>query len=305
MSVPVATTQTESLVRGSTARINGKILDDGGESCQARFRWRKKLPTTFYALLDGELYLDGYNYNTVHNAASASAYYSTDDKVAADNSYYPEVNGLYLVIRGVFQFDTSIIPDSRTIASAELWLWAKIKDEDNSGQATTHIVDGSVVEDSPVVADYGDLLGKVTSGGSVAYGDVVDGDYTKISLNATGLSWISKGGRTKLSVRAAGDVGGNWPTGKNYIDWYSTEKGEDYRPQLVMVYEDDGWVETDWQDGLGTNDTFYEDLTGLTPNTEYEFQAQAKNESGEGDWSGSEYFTTAILVGPFPTHRNG
>jgi len=304
MSVPVATTQTESLVRTSTARINGKILDDGGESCQARFRWRKKLPTIFYPLLDGELHLMSPNYNSVHNAASASTYDSTSNTVSGDNTYYSEPSYLYLVARGVFQFDTSIIPDSRTIASAELWLWAKIKDEDNSGQATTHIVDGSVVEDSPVVADYGDLLGKVASGGSVTYGDVVDGDYTKISLNATGLSWISKGGRTKLSVRAAGDVDGNQPTGKNYIEWYSTEKGEDYRPQLVIVYEDDGWVETDWQDGLGTNDTFYEDLTGLTPNAEYEFQAQAKNESGEGEWSTSATFRTAIYTSPLPAHRN-
>lgn len=52
------------------------------------------------------------------------------------------------------------------------------------------------------------------------------------------------------------------------------------------------WTETDWQNTLETDDTFYDELTGLTTETEYEFQAQARNDEGEGDWSSLGYFDT-------------
>jgi len=39
--VPTAITQAASNIEDTTARINGKISDDGGESCEARFRWKK------------------------------------------------------------------------------------------------------------------------------------------------------------------------------------------------------------------------------------------------------------------------
>jgi len=39
--VPTAITQAASNIEATTARINSKISDDGGASCEARFRWRK------------------------------------------------------------------------------------------------------------------------------------------------------------------------------------------------------------------------------------------------------------------------
>lgn len=42
VAVPTAITQTESNVTSNSARINGKISDDGGAVCDTRFRWRKK-----------------------------------------------------------------------------------------------------------------------------------------------------------------------------------------------------------------------------------------------------------------------
>lgn len=52
------------------------------------------------------------------------------------------------------------------------------------------------------------------------------------------------------------------------------------------------WTVTEWQNTLETDDTYYEDLVGLEPDIEYDFQTQAKNDAGEGDWSSSEYFDT-------------
>ena len=38
--LPTAITQAASNIEGTSARINGKISDDGGATCEARFRWR-------------------------------------------------------------------------------------------------------------------------------------------------------------------------------------------------------------------------------------------------------------------------
>jgi len=68
------------------------------------------------------------------------------------------------------------------------------------------------------------------------------------------------------------------------VDWGTTE----------------GWSTSEWQNTLETEDEYYEDLTELDPDTEYEFQTQAKNSAGEGEWSASAYFET--LAGQ-PTMR--
>lgn len=59
-----------------------------------------------------------------------------------------------------------------------------------------------------------------------------------------------------------------------------------------LKHESEGWVETEWQNTLETDDTYYEDLSNLEPGTDYEYQTKAKNTVGEGEWSTSEDFTT-------------
>jgi hypothetical protein len=50
-------------------------------------------------------------------------------------------------------------------------------------------------------------------GGSVASSGVLGGNWTKIDLNATGLTWIQKGAgnKTKLCVRISRDIAGEAP----------------------------------------------------------------------------------------------
>jgi hypothetical protein len=42
MGMPTGITQTATNIGNTTTRINGKISDDGGETCEARFRYRRK-----------------------------------------------------------------------------------------------------------------------------------------------------------------------------------------------------------------------------------------------------------------------
>ena len=66
------------------------------------------------------------------------------------------------------------------------------------------------------------------------------------------------------------------------------------------------WIITEWDDNNGdryfTDDPFSAIITRLNSNQIYEYQAQAENNDGEGEWSSSEYFTTLQVVGPFPSY---
>jgi len=55
--VPTAIPQAASNLEATAARINGKISDDGGESCEARFRW-----SPIEELIEQQLDYDGYGH---------------------------------------------------------------------------------------------------------------------------------------------------------------------------------------------------------------------------------------------------
>lgn len=85
--------------------------------------------------------------------------------------------------------------------------------------------------------------------------------------------------RISNTTRSAAWIKATYETSRdNLLDW-GTE-------------ENDPWTYTSWQNSLETGDTFYEDITGLDPVTEYAYQAQARNDAGESNWTASAYFTT-------------
>jgi len=55
---------------------------------------------------------------------------------------------------------------------------------------------------------------------------------------------------------------------------------------------DSSWVTTDWKGSLSDDDVFSKSISGLDPDKEYGFQAQAKNEIGESEWGEELHFTT-------------
>lgn len=58
----------------------------------------------------------------------------------------------------------------------------------------------------------------------------------------------------------------------------------------------DDWTETDWQAAATTGTSFSQEITELTPETEYEFQAQARNLVGSSAWTASAEFETLELI---------
>lgn len=71
MAVPTAVTQAANPIGDTTARLWGKISNDGGKDCQARFRWIPKKATatdaaevTGFAYCHGFVYYNGYLYGS-------------------------------------------------------------------------------------------------------------------------------------------------------------------------------------------------------------------------------------------------
>lgn len=78
--------------------------------------------------------------------------------------------------------------------------------------------------------------------------------------------------------------------------WDNPAAGTDNSKAAIFFVLSLLWTETEWQNTLETDDEYYEDLTELDENTEYEYQTQAKNSAGEGDWTASAYFTTLLII---------
>jgi len=264
--VPTAIRQAATNVGGTTARINGKISDDGGESCEARFRWRP---------LEAEALYEHYN------TGDDDVLYAHDDLWQAHTITPLESHKIKLVKLKLYR---TLSPGTITVS---------IKATDGSGHPTGE-----------------DLCSGTTNGNTLTTD--TDGEWREITLG-DGYN-LSEGTKYAIVVRALdGD-------GSNHVGWrldgssptytggnaeYSIDGGSNWLSNNTrdFMFEELGvgeWVITEWQNTLETNDEYYEDLTELDSGTEYEFQTQAKNSAGEGEWSDSEEFET--LVGQ-PTMR--
>jgi hypothetical protein len=200
---------------------------------------------TFYATGS-----DGWNYPTasspysaVHNAANAATQYTNGDYLSLENDLYA---GIYYVCRAYLYFDTSALPDGAVISAATLSLYGSTHNnangylETDAGHADIGIVQG--VQDEPLtLGDFGDELNYTTLGHN-SYFDVSVGwncsSYHDIPFNATGIGWINKTGTTKLCVKCKGDIINAAPSGLNYTQFCSNEKGSGYQPKLVVTYSE-------------------------------------------------------------------
>jgi hypothetical protein len=83
-----------------------------------------------------------------------------------------------------------------------------------------------------VVGDYA-IANYTGSGGTFGTASFVIG-MNKLTLNATGLTWINLTGTTKLLLVSSRDVAVTTPTGEETVWIYSNDQGTIYRPQLVV-----------------------------------------------------------------------
>jgi len=180
-------------------------------------------------------------YAAVHDAAEAGSVRAGEVMEYVSNYIYwsPQY---YEISRAFLFFDTSPLGATAVISAASLSLRGAGGSEGDADYSDVCLVEG-VQGDPIVVANYGDELSKTAYGVDAPWTfPIATGDYTAKSLNATGLGWISKTGTTKFCLRLNSDISNSTPTGENYSGVYMSEKGNGYKPKLVVTYSVSAFV---------------------------------------------------------------
>lgn len=115
------------------------------------------------------------------------------------------------IYRGFCLFDTSIIGSGSTIASATFqpYIFTTTNPSDATTRRDIHLAAASPVSDTTIASsDFSNV--STTSFGSLAWTSIVL-NYNTITLNASGLSAISKTGITKFSLQTSADLSNSAP----------------------------------------------------------------------------------------------
>jgi hypothetical protein len=244
LGLPVAITQTESNVEQTTATINGRISDDGGESCEARFRYRpiyveeQTAGTLTDLLYTGDFTRGGQKLTISGRTVTKLAFYL---KKAGSPT-------------GDITFTIRKVSDDSIIASK---VWG------DASALTTSWAWAEKELDTPVYVNEEVRILVEFAGGNIS------------NCIATHSGWAEK-------------------ADENFSKWQTTYTEYPTEDNYYRYYYG-AWITTDWQNTLETDNTYHEDLTDLGIGTEYEYQTQAKNSVGEGEWSSSETFTTKVI----------
>lgn len=184
---------------------------------------------------DGFLYYTDAVYATAHDAANAETLDSTSAYLRLGQSKPSS----YYLFRSYLYFDTSALPDSGTISAANLSLYGK--NDLSTTDFNIVVQDGQPTypHDPLQVGDW-DYTKYSGAGSAFSTAWFSTAGYNNISLTAAGLTYISVSGTTKLCIRSSRDISDTAPTGSEYVDIYSYEKGAGYRPTLYVTYSSSG-----------------------------------------------------------------
>lgn len=148
-----------------------------------------------------------------------------------------------MIDRACILFDTSIIPASAVILSAELRVYGDLK---YNGFTATDFKVGicaswPLSNTDIVLADYNNIGITTVSDTLIWYADWIVGGWNEFPFSTAGLAAIIKGGITKLGMREAHyDMANHAPTWQNnkycQMRAYSVEKVGDYHPRLHVVW---------------------------------------------------------------------
>lgn len=145
--------------------------------------------------------------------------------------------------RGVFLFDTSLIPDNACIQSANISLYGFNKGSTYAVWETNMY--GYIIESSPnsdtslSINDYSNFSFTALSNGILYSGWNTSG-YNIFNLNSTGLNLINVSGISKFGIMSyydLNDISPTWISGKYiYMSSYFSDKGDGYEPILSVTF---------------------------------------------------------------------
>ncbi|MGA2669952.1 MAG: DNRLRE domain-containing protein [Dehalococcoidia bacterium] len=281
---PVGITQPASNIVPTTATINGKISDDGGANCEGRFRYRENVLLTIQPATK-DTYLQSSAPDTNYGSGTGVTIYDYSSNTR----------------RGLLEFLITSIPTGAIIESAKLDLYYASYYNYNPVGKTVWAYRGTRADWVELEATWNSY--KTSTAWTTAGGDYTATDGVSVAMPAS-YGWVEWDITNQVLYAQTNSVpvevlvkfsAENQTTNRTSLDFYSSDYATaSYRPKLIIKY----WIPTDWDNNGGsyyrTNATFLSNLTSLVAVTEYEYQVQAKNSAGEGIWSSSAYFTTAL-----------
>lgn len=144
--------------------------------------------------------------------------------------------------RGFTLFDSSGLPDVCGITASTYSLYGQSENH-ALGSPDINVYSSNPASNTEIVADDHDTLGDTPyCDTAIGYASWTTSGYNDFILNATGIAAVSKTSITKFGVReATHDVGGSEPTWSEsaymWIQAWSADKGNGYKPKLVVTYE--------------------------------------------------------------------
>lgn len=155
---------------------------------------------------------------TQRAAATGAVAYKGDSSNPVEfglGSYLWQTGYLYIQ-RGFFPFDTSTLPDADIISAASLNIYCSyvVNDFPTDPAEWIGVTESTQASTSDLTTADFDCV-SFTDGGHAATSGFAESQYNSISLNATGIGWISKTGYSKL----AGIFGQDSTNNTDYIQW--------------------------------------------------------------------------------------
>jgi len=280
---PEAECQAASNIGSTTARLNGIITDDKGNDCEARFRYGEVIQKDDFEWGEDEDDLDtnggGITW-TVTDAGSSTV--KIDDAYSHSGTRSARFYRVGTDNPGAY-FTQAPLTNSQVLS-----IWVRKND---TARFIIYYGNGIKVINFSFWED--EQLDTYDGADHHKYGAA--GDYdTLVHFEVKNVDWdagtydvyvddvlLADG----AAMRASGSWNGN-------IYFYNQVGTSNLWLDDVLVHE--AWTETDWQNSLNTDSTYYEDIASLDALTDYIFQTQAREIVGdnEGAWSDSLYFTT-------------
>lgn len=172
----------------------------------------------------------------VHDAADGT---SAGDSNANGNVGAGKVLTGFYIDRVFLLFDTSALTAGATISAAVLSVYVTTKsNSDNDGQDYINVYTTTPASNTEITtADY-DQIGTTAQATAIDLGAISTSAYNDWTLNATGLSNISKTGVSKFGLREGHDAeNAAIATGENYFTMQFADTADTTQdPKLVITY---------------------------------------------------------------------
>lgn len=204
-----------------------------------------KTTSTFYpdannpgsTSVDGTIRSGGTNnYATHHGATTGSGLDPQNSStLVVTNSVS---GGNYYIDRSPINFDTSPLGASATISAGVCSVMNNKTYDFNNGDSTSiSLVTNSITSNVAYATTDFSYFGTTKQATDITLASLTNGVYADYTLDATGLSNISKIGITKFALRLLGDVNNSAPAGNNSCQFYGAETaGTTSDPKLVVTY---------------------------------------------------------------------